>query len=183
MYEVRCHCGESTPVRPSLAGQTIQCGHCGDRLAIPPLSTLRRCAERGEPAPASDVDDQSHVPSPTASRGIPESAFVHFHGMVGSKGRVSVSAMENYASLISRTLDEVVESTSAQIELMVSCALTPDHPASIWIETIPFNETRAYVRRVMAAETIFHWRMTGDVRRLSDTLPPLVLPAEQVATN
>ena len=42
--------------------------------------------------------------------------------------------------------------------------------ARIWIENIPFNETRKYVRRVMAAETIFHWRMTGKIRRLSDEL-------------
>jgi soluble lytic murein transglycosylase len=52
--------------------------------------------------------------------------------------------------------------------------------ARAWIENIPFNETRKYVRRVMAAETIFHWRLTGEVRRLSDELsvvqPP---PAEQ----
>lgn len=43
--------------------------------------------------------------------------------------------------------------------------------ARIWIETIPLNETRKYVRRVMAAETIFYWRMTGRTRRLSDELP------------
>ena len=42
--------------------------------------------------------------------------------------------------------------------------------ARTWIETIPFNETRKYVRRVLVAETIFHWRMTGDTRRLSDEL-------------
>ena len=42
--------------------------------------------------------------------------------------------------------------------------------ARIWIETIPFNETRKYVRRVMAAETIFHWRITGETRRLSEAL-------------
>ena len=45
-----------------------------------------------------------------------------------------------------------------------------DIDARIWIENIPFNETRKYVRRVMAAETIFHWRLTGEVRRLSDEL-------------
>ncbi|MGI9273058.1 MAG: transglycosylase SLT domain-containing protein [Woeseiaceae bacterium] len=39
--------------------------------------------------------------------------------------------------------------------------------ARVWIENIPFNETRKYVRRVLAAETIFHWRMTGEIRRLS----------------
>ena len=40
----------------------------------------------------------------------------------------------------------------------------------IWIENIPFNETRGYVKRVLAAETIFHWRMNGSVRRLSDEM-------------
>ena len=43
--------------------------------------------------------------------------------------------------------------------------------ARVWIENIPFNETRQYVRRVLAAETIFHWRMTGEIRRLSGALP------------
>ena len=42
--------------------------------------------------------------------------------------------------------------------------------ARIWIENIPFNETRKYVRRVLAAETIFHWRITGEIRRLSSEL-------------
>jgi len=42
--------------------------------------------------------------------------------------------------------------------------------ARIWIENIPFNETRTYVKRVMAAQAIFHWRMTGELRRLSEEL-------------
>lgn len=42
--------------------------------------------------------------------------------------------------------------------------------ARIWIENIPYNETRKYVRRVLAAETIFHWRLTGETQRLSDEL-------------
>lgn len=42
--------------------------------------------------------------------------------------------------------------------------------ARIWIENIPFNETRQYVKRVLVAQTIFHWRMTGKIRRLSDEL-------------
>jgi soluble lytic murein transglycosylase len=41
----------------------------------------------------------------------------------------------------------------------------------IWIENIPFNETRGYVKRVLAAEAIFHWRMNGTVRRVSDGMP------------
>ncbi len=42
--------------------------------------------------------------------------------------------------------------------------------ARVWIENIPFNETRIYVKRVLAAQTIFHWRMTGKMRRLTDEL-------------
>jgi soluble lytic murein transglycosylase len=42
--------------------------------------------------------------------------------------------------------------------------------ARIWVENIPFNETRKYVKRVMAAQTIFHWRMTGKIRRLSSEM-------------
>jgi soluble lytic murein transglycosylase len=42
--------------------------------------------------------------------------------------------------------------------------------ARIWIESIPFNETRGYVRRVLFTDTIFHWRLTGETRRLSESL-------------
>lgn len=45
--------------------------------------------------------------------------------------------------------------------------------AAIWIETIPFDETRKYVRRVLEAQTIFHWRLHGDVRRVSASLQPI----------
>ena len=50
--------------------------------------------------------------------------------------------------------------------------------ARVWIENIPFNETRKYVKRVLAAQTIFHWRMTGQVRRLSDELLQVEADAE-----
>ncbi len=42
--------------------------------------------------------------------------------------------------------------------------------ARTWIELIPYNETRRYVRRVLEAETIFHWRLYGETRRLRDQL-------------
>lgn len=42
--------------------------------------------------------------------------------------------------------------------------------ARVWIENIPFTETRKYVKRVLAAQAIFHWRMTGEMRRLSAEL-------------
>ena len=40
----------------------------------------------------------------------------------------------------------------------------------IWIENIPYNETRGYVRRVLSDDIIFNWRMTGTVHRLSELL-------------
>jgi soluble lytic murein transglycosylase len=48
----------------------------------------------------------------------------------------------------------------------------------IWIENIPYDETRQYVRRVLTADTIFHWRLTGQVRRLSTRLS-IIDPAEE----
>ena len=53
--------------------------------------------------------------------------------------------------------------------------------ARVWIENIPFNETRQYVKRVMSAETIFHWRMTGEMRRISDELLQVDAEPSQVA--
>lgn len=43
--------------------------------------------------------------------------------------------------------------------------------ASLWIERIPFTETRNYVRRVLAYATIFEWRLEQPVTRLSNRLP------------
>ena len=46
-------------------------------------------------------------------------------------------------------------------------------PADVWIETIPFNETRNYVQKVLFADTVFHWRLTGSERRLASRMPPI----------
>jgi soluble lytic murein transglycosylase len=51
-------------------------------------------------------------------------------------------------------------------------ATTPMRAAT-WIETLPYDETRSYVQRVLAAEAIFHWRLTGEIRRLSAVLTPV----------
>lgn len=54
--------------------------------------------------------------------------------------------------------------------------------ARIWIANIPFNETRDYVRRVLADEAIFHWRLTGAQRRLSAGLPMIVASGSRAST-
>ncbi len=42
--------------------------------------------------------------------------------------------------------------------------------ARVWIENIPFNETRAYVKRVLAADAIFRWRLDGSTQRVTERL-------------
>ena len=44
-------------------------------------------------------------------------------------------------------------------------------PATLWMENIPFRETRNYVKRVLAYATIFDWRLSQPLTRLSQRLP------------
>ena len=46
-------------------------------------------------------------------------------------------------------------------------------PADVWVDSVPFRETRRYVRRVMAAQTVFDWRMGRSDARLSDRMTPV----------
>lgn len=43
-------------------------------------------------------------------------------------------------------------------------------PADIWVETIPFTETRRYVKAVMAYTTIFEWRLKQDYTPLQQRM-------------
>ena len=43
----------------------------------------------------------------------------------------------------------------------------PASEAAIWIETLPYFETRDYIPRVLAFTTIYAWLMGGDVPRMS----------------
>ena len=46
-------------------------------------------------------------------------------------------------------------------------------PADLWVETIPFFETRGYVRSVMAFTTIFDKRLDGTLMPLSKRMPDI----------
>ncbi len=48
-----------------------------------------------------------------------------------------------------------------------------DMSADVWIDAIPYTETRRYVRAVMAYTTIYEWHLTKEPRRLSDKLLPV----------
>ncbi len=52
-------------------------------------------------------------------------------------------------------------------------------PADVWVDTIPFRETRRYVRRVLESDTVFDWRIDGEHRSLSQRMPPVRPDAEQ----
>lgn len=45
--------------------------------------------------------------------------------------------------------------------------------ADIWVESIPFDETRRYVRNVLTYATIYTWRLNQPVRRLADEMPKI----------
>jgi soluble lytic murein transglycosylase len=44
-------------------------------------------------------------------------------------------------------------------------------PAPLWMENIPFRETRHYVKQVLTYATIFDWRLSQPLTRLSQRLP------------
>jgi soluble lytic murein transglycosylase len=46
--------------------------------------------------------------------------------------------------------------------------------ADIWIENIPYNETREYVERVLWHQIVFAWLATGDAQRVDALLAPIV---------
>jgi soluble lytic murein transglycosylase len=46
-------------------------------------------------------------------------------------------------------------------------------PADIWVENIPFNETRTYVQRVMEHAVAFDWRLGHEITPLSKRMPPV----------
>ncbi|WP_052469895.1 transglycosylase SLT domain-containing protein [Thiolapillus brandeum] len=46
-------------------------------------------------------------------------------------------------------------------------------PADIWVELIPFKETRGYVQRVFTYATIYDYRLKRNITRLSDRMLPI----------
>jgi soluble lytic murein transglycosylase len=46
----------------------------------------------------------------------------------------------------------------------------PDLPRDIWIETLPFFETRDYIPRVLAFATIYEWQLGESPSVLADNL-------------
>jgi soluble lytic murein transglycosylase len=54
-----------------------------------------------------------------------------------------------------------------------SWLLEKEIDADVWIDTIPFTETRRYVRAVMAYAAIYEYHLNGNPQRLSSKLKPV----------
>lgn len=105
-------------------------------------------------------------------------------------GRVTLTDPESNIRLGTRYLGQMVEHFDGHLALATAAynagplrvrdwlPESGDQDARIWIENIPYNETRKYVRRVLATGAIFRWRMTGKVRRVSRDLPAVLAPTE-----
>ena len=49
----------------------------------------------------------------------------------------------------------------------------PLSETAIWVETLPYFETRDYIPRVLAFTTIYDWRLGGTVKRISGRMPDI----------
>ena len=54
--------------------------------------------------------------------------------------------------------------------------------ADVWVDTVPYNETRNYVKNVMAYTAVYAYRLETEIRRLADRMPS-VLPGGTSVTD
>lgn len=52
----------------------------------------------------------------------------------------------------------------------------PLPPWDLWVETVPYKETREYIARVLAFAVLYDWRIDGSPARLSTLIPGLPTP-------
>lgn len=101
------------------------------------------------------------------------------------KGRHSLIQPETNITLGTRYLAEMMERFDNNQVMATAAYNAGPHrvqrwlpkgrvlPADVWVDSVPFRETRRYVRRVMAAQTVFDWRMGLSDVRLSDRMTPV----------
>lgn len=63
----------------------------------------------------------------------------------------------------------------------------PANPPDIWIETLPYYETRDYIPRVLAFSVVYDWRLSGAAQPITGRMPGMAtvtgVPARQRAVN
>lgn len=101
------------------------------------------------------------------------------------KGRHSLVQPETNITLGTRYLAEMMERFNNNQVMATAAYNAGPHrvqrwlpkaeflPADAWVDSVPFRETRRYVRRVLAAQTVFDWRMGSSEVRLSDRMIPV----------
>mgnify|MGYP002775729654 FL=1 len=50
------------------------------------------------------------------------------------------------------------------------------HEAPVWVENIPYNETRDYVQRVLWHSLVFAWKRSGEAQKADAWTAPVTLP-------
>jgi len=48
--------------------------------------------------------------------------------------------------------------------------------ADVWIENIPYNETRTYVQRILWNMVVYRWKANGQTQTIADQLTPVIRP-------
>jgi soluble lytic murein transglycosylase len=54
----------------------------------------------------------------------------------------------------------------------------PLPPWDLWVETVPYKETREYIARVLAFSVLYDWRIDGSPARLSSLIPGMSTHSE-----
>ena len=55
-------------------------------------------------------------------------------------------------------------------------------PADIWVENIPYTQTRHYVKRVLGHTIMFEWRLRHHIAPAENRMPPIGM-AERAGTG
>ncbi|HUR39593.1 MAG TPA: transglycosylase SLT domain-containing protein [Verrucomicrobiae bacterium] len=95
-------------------------------------------------------------------------------------------------SLGSRYLSQMLERFNGRLILALAAYNAGPHKvpdwlpetpveADIWIENIPYNETRAYVQRALSSLVILSWRRSGQAATLAPLLQPVVAPRQDAS--
>ncbi|QEG00486.1 lipoprotein NlpI [Stieleria maiorica] len=116
----------------------MQCQGCGGRFNVPSLGEMRRRQQRHETIDGQPIGP-AEAPGDAQLSEIPSSFYVHFCGDVGSTGRISTTAIENYSGVVAHAVDTLIAQADSDdgFELMVSLALLPGATRLMQIETAP----------------------------------------------
>jgi soluble lytic murein transglycosylase len=118
--------------------------------------TARRTArhwKRPRPAPGDLLDPQTNVPLGAAQLRM----------LIDRFGGQTIVALAGYNA-----------GPNAASRWLPGQSIEPD----VWIENIPYNETRTYVQRILWHSTVFTWLRTGEPAKV-DTWLARVVPVSQ----